>query len=129
MVKIMIEKKKENNCEIGVRRGGKTKATYKNSEIGEKVTWFDIWENYFLLSFSCQSHFQVSTKWESFFCFFSMLVSNYLRLNGQENFRSQRGQVPFLALLWLHPCPKGISNSNNVILQHNNLTTFALTGF
>ena len=51
MVKIMIEKKKENNCEIGVRRGGKTKATYKNSEIGEKVTWFDIWENYFLLSF------------------------------------------------------------------------------
>ena len=45
----------------------KTKVTYKNSEIGEKVTRFDVWENYFLLSFSCQSHFQVSTKWESFF--------------------------------------------------------------
>ena len=25
--------------------------------------------------------------------------------------------------------PKGISNSNNAILQHNNLTTFALAGF
>ena len=74
---------------------GKKKATYKNNEIGEKVTWFDVWENYFLLSFSCQSHFQVSTEWESFFLFFfSMPVSNYLRLHGQENFRSQRGQVP-----------------------------------
>ena len=41
-----------------------------------------------------------------FFCFFSMSVSNYLRLYGQENFRSQRGQVPPTpaAPLWLCPC-------------------------
>ena len=98
------EKRKQlwNRCQMW----GKTKA--KNSEIGENVTWFDIWENYFLLSFSSQSHFQVSTKWESFFCFFSMPVSNYLRLHGQENFRSQRGQVPPLAPLWLRPCTKQI---------------------
>ena len=69
IVKIMIEKEKENNCEIGVKRGARQKL-YKNSEIGGKVTWFDIGENYFLLSFSCQSHFQVSTKWEYFFFFF-----------------------------------------------------------
>ena len=42
MVKIMIEKKKENNCEIKCQTWGKTKATYKNSEIGENVTWFDV---------------------------------------------------------------------------------------
>ena len=42
VVKIMIEKKKENNCEIKCQTWGKTKATYKNSEIGEKVTWFDV---------------------------------------------------------------------------------------
>ena len=41
MVKIIILNKKEKKSEIGARQA---KATYSNSEIGEKVTLFVLWE-------------------------------------------------------------------------------------
>ena len=64
----------------------------------EKTIFYFLFPVRFTLKFQlCRIHF---------FFVFSLSVSNYLRLHGQENFRSQRGQVPPTpaAPLWLCPC-------------------------
>ena len=66
MVKIIILNNNKNS-EICAR---KTKTTYKNNEISEKVTWFDILR---ITSFSWVTHFQLGALFLSFsFSFFLM---------------------------------------------------------
>ena len=66
MVKLIISNNNNKNSEIGAR---KTKATYKNNEISEKVTWFDILR---ITSFSWVTHCQLGVLFYLFlFLFFS----------------------------------------------------------
>ena len=61
-------------------------------------------ENFFFpFLFLCQSHSQVEVPF-FFFFFSSISVSDCFTLIILENFRSQGGQVPPLAPLWLRQC-------------------------
>ena len=85
MVKLIILNNNNKNSEIGAR---KTKATYKNNEISEKVTWsfknnffflghsFSIGCPFFSFSFFLLGHFQVDVI---FFFFFLPLYKGLIR--------------------------------------------------